>query len=248
MRENSLIITGTTKHASKSKPSLLLRDYLRDDLSSCSSSGFKSLPRRQCCTTVGFRLEKDLKLHSKKRNTLPKRRRPALQRASEAVINAVKSLPLYQKSVKTKKATSSVLSRSFSRKLLSRSFWGIAAKEEGSDSVPKGRRSFRELLVQERDKQATTSFNEDTVLTTDPSITNMSISSGCGSNSWGESEFTFSTSVASSDSSTENDLVEAAKDGESHQHKIQGGVTTGVSNSQINSIFYIYFSPLFFIT
>ncbi|GLT54969.1 hypothetical protein SLA2020_281270 [Shorea laevis] len=41
---------------------LMLKDYLRDDfLSSCSSNGFKSFPRRQCCTTVRFLLELDLK-------------------------------------------------------------------------------------------------------------------------------------------------------------------------------------------
>ncbi|KAG6384025.1 hypothetical protein SASPL_156177 [Salvia splendens] len=31
---------------------LLLKDHLLDDMSSCSSNGFKSFPRRQCCTAV----------------------------------------------------------------------------------------------------------------------------------------------------------------------------------------------------
>lgn len=231
-------VIQTTKHASRARPSLLLKDYLRDDLSSCSSSGFKSLPRRQCCTTVGFLLqEKDLQLQRKRRNTvlLPRRRGPtpssstisALHRASEAVIKTIKSLPLSQKSakVKTKKgAKPGLLSRSLSRKLLSRSFWRKAAKEEGSElGAPRCRRSFHELLMQERDHKPT-SFNEDTIFT-EPSIA--TVSSGCASiNSWGESDFTLSSSAVSSDSSTENDLViEGTKD----QHKIIEGVTTRVS-------------------
>ncbi|KAF2297656.1 hypothetical protein GH714_001970 [Hevea brasiliensis] len=85
----------------------MLKDYLRDDLSSCSSNGFKSFPRRQCCTTVRFLLEIDLNTNP---NPNPKHTRQqffkrsrsskaasttisALQKASEAVIKAVKLLP-----------------------------------------------------------------------------------------------------------------------------------------------------------
>ncbi|CAI8609707.1 unnamed protein product [Vicia faba] len=215
-RDHSLI--KTTKCASK--PTLLLKDYLRDDLSSCSSSGFKSFPRRQCCTAVGFIKEKDLKLQRKK--TLP-RRRPtvtALQRASGAVITAIKSLSS-QKSGKSKKASTGVLSRSFSRKLLSRRFWRKAVKEEGREDVMRCRRSFRELLMQERCYKPT-SFNEDTVFTP-KSITNLS--SACCSNSWGESEFTFSSKTTSSDSSIDN-LLDGVTNGTPHRHKIEA-VTHG---------------------
>ncbi|GAU47004.1 hypothetical protein TSUD_186460 [Trifolium subterraneum] len=219
-RSDNALTIKTSKYASK--PTLMLKDYLRDDLSSCSSSGFKSFPRRQCCTTVGFLLEKDHQLKHKKRktNTTLPRRRPtvtALQRASEAVITAIKSLS------SQKKASTGVLSRSFSRKLLSRRFWRKAAKEQGSEGVLKCRRSFRELLMQERDYKPT-SFSEDTIFAA-KSIT--SVSSGCCSNSWGESEFTFSSNATSSDSSIENDLVDGGKDGASPQHKIEG-VTHGV--------------------
>ncbi|WJX94546.1 hypothetical protein P8452_75951 [Trifolium repens] len=205
----------TSKYVSK--PTLLLKDYLRDDLSSCSSSSFKSFPRRQCCTTVGFLLEKDLQIKRNKKKTPLPRQRPtvnALQRASGAVITAIKSLSSSQK-----KASSGVLSRSFSRKLLSRRFWRKAAKEQGNEGVLRCRRSFRELLMQERDYKPT-SFSEDTIFAA-KSIT--SVSSGCCSNSWGESEFTFSSNATSSDSSTEHDLVDGGKDdGAPPQHKIEG--------------------------
>ncbi|XP_047947478.1 uncharacterized protein LOC125193677 [Salvia hispanica] len=60
---------------------LLLKDHLLEDMSSCSSNGFKSFPRRQCCTAVGFR----------RRQTRPRAKPPAnpalsaLQRAISAV-------------------------------------------------------------------------------------------------------------------------------------------------------------------
>ncbi|MED6169714.1 hypothetical protein PIB30_023923 [Stylosanthes scabra] len=81
---------------------------MRDDLSSCSSNCFKSFPRRPCCSTaVGFLVaEKDLKScnsrrrRRSRRNTtttttllLAPRSSSVLQRASEAVIKAIKSLP-----------------------------------------------------------------------------------------------------------------------------------------------------------
>ncbi|XP_045792524.1 uncharacterized protein LOC123887284 [Trifolium pratense] len=217
-RDNSLIIK-TSKYPSK-PPTLMLKDYLRDDdLSSCSSSGFKSFPRRRqyCCTTVGFLPEKDLQLKHKKRKTktntnttkLP-RRRPTLERASEAVITAIKSLSSSQKKANS---TTGVLSRSFSRKLLSRKFWRKAVKEQGSEGVLKFRRPFRELLMQERDYKPT-SFSAAKSIT--------SVSSGCCSNSWGETEFTFTSNATSSDSSSENELVDGGKDGAPPQHKIEG--------------------------
>jgi hypothetical protein len=78
--------------------------------------------------------------------------------------------------------------------------------------------------MQERDYKPT-SFSEDTIFAA-KSIT--SVSSGCCSNSWGESEFTFTSNATSSDSSTENDLVDGGKDDAAPpQHKIEG-LTHGV--------------------
>jgi len=57
------------------------------------------------------------------------------KQASVAVINAIKSLPMSQKSGRAKRG--GVLCRSLSRKLLSRSFWrkATAVREEGSQGV-----------------------------------------------------------------------------------------------------------------
>ncbi|XP_061364202.1 uncharacterized protein LOC133307667 [Gastrolobium bilobum] len=191
---------------------ILLKDYLRDDLSSCSSSGFKSFPRRQCCTTVGFLLEKDIQSQRKRRDTIPRRQLWALQRASEAVINAIKSLPWSQQSAKA----TGLLSRSFSRKLLSRSFWRKAPKEdEGSKGAPRWRRSFRELLMQERDNP-TLSSNEDTIFNAPNTTTSFS---------WGEIEFAFSSGATSSQSSTDYDLVTGTKE-TAPRVKIEGVTTS----------------------
>jgi len=228
--------------ASKHPPkrAVLLKDYLRDDLSSCSSNGFKSLPRRQCCTTVGFFVEKDLQLQRKRRNTLPPRRRSsvsALQRASVAVINAIKSLPMSQKSGRAKRG--GVLCRSLSRKLLSRSFWRKAAavREEGSQGVPRRRTSFRELIMLDQEHRKATSFNEYTALAA-PSFTT---SSGCGSNSWGESEFTFASTAASSESSNENYLLlETTKQYTPRRHKVEEEVITKVSTTLISNFRFFF--------
>ncbi|XP_006358912.1 uncharacterized protein [Solanum tuberosum] len=127
---------------------LMLKDYLLDDLSSCSSSGFRSYPRRQCCTTVRFLLEIDLKnkyqpalppppyktkpiLRSKlsppSAATATAAKVSAFQKASVAVINAVKHLPFAgvrssSTSKKKKPMMRTIFPRSISRKL-KRSFW-----------------------------------------------------------------------------------------------------------------------------
>ncbi|KAJ4835653.1 hypothetical protein Tsubulata_021700 [Turnera subulata] len=141
------------------RPLMLLKDYLLDDLSSCSSNGFKSFPRRQCCTTVRFLLEKDLKTKPTKLKPPPppaqhfKRRRPvaaaaaaastkvsAFHRASEAVINAVKLLPFpSSSSVKSPSPSPSsrrglFLPRSFSRRLFKKSRFWRKSKCSGSGS------------------------------------------------------------------------------------------------------------------
>lgn len=133
---------------SSNKPSML-KDFLLDDLSSCSSNGFRSYPRKQCCTTVRFLLQIDMKNKPTKqrkkkiRNNKPHSVRSplkstgagepisAFRRASEAIINAVKHLPFPSFKSSTKYSSSSpsklklgILPRSFSRKFLSkRSFW-----------------------------------------------------------------------------------------------------------------------------
>lgn len=214
------------------RPLMMLKDYLRDDLSSCSSNGFKSFPRLQCCssTTVRFLLELDLKLrdHSSTTKITAKQRLfrlrsrslrskltatppasttttttiSAFQRASEAVINAVKKqLPFHSvnspSSIKTRKGH--FLSRSLSRKLFRRSFWN--RKRADKEEEEKGRwRLFSEFL-NEKDEPS------DIAATTTTS-----------SKSWEESEFTAEILRSSSGNSnsesvsTSNDAVQGKND------------------------------------
>ncbi|CAL1375462.1 unnamed protein product [Linum trigynum] len=127
---------------------LMLRDYLRDDFSSCSSNGFKSFPRRQCCptTTVRLLLEFDLQkpiskpnhhskpkpplFHQKNRRSTATTTVSAFHRASEAVLRAVKSLPFHPSSSAAAAVSASVsrkkslrIPRSLSRRLLRKSFF-----------------------------------------------------------------------------------------------------------------------------
>ncbi|CAK7335439.1 unnamed protein product [Dovyalis caffra] len=156
----------------ETKP-LMLKDYLLDDLSSCSSNGFKSFPRRQCCTTVRFLLEIDLKTkHQQQQHQkqLSKRSRSskaasttisALQKASVAVINAVKLLPFPSsnstlKSSSPSRSRKELLPRSLSRKLFKKSFWRKAADHHGQckeSNEIRGWRLFREFL-EEGDKSS----------------------------------------------------------------------------------------------
>ncbi|XP_057787247.1 uncharacterized protein LOC131004556 [Salvia miltiorrhiza] len=99
------------------KPSLL-KDYLMDDMSSCSSNGFKSFPRRQCCpSTVRFLVEIDLNQQKKYfiRNISTKSAASAFHR----FIAAVKRLPFGSSSEKKP-----ILPRNLSRKIIRKSiFW-----------------------------------------------------------------------------------------------------------------------------
>ncbi|KAJ0243176.1 hypothetical protein HA466_0203980 [Hirschfeldia incana] len=120
---------------------LMLRDYLLDDLSSCSSNGFKSFPRRQppsSSSTVRRLLDAEIKRsglihHHKPR--LTKRSRTtcgtaishAVHKASTAFLNAVKLIPFHSTVTSRKggdqKQQGANISRSFSKRLLSKRFW-----------------------------------------------------------------------------------------------------------------------------
>ncbi|CAN8247323.1 unnamed protein product [Cochlearia groenlandica] len=140
----------------------MLRDYLLDDLSSCSSNGFKSLPRRQTSSsTVRRLLDAEIKRsglihhHHRKHRTLTRRTRSttscgtaithAVHKASTAFLNAVKLLPFPSPSVKSPSANNNnkrcVFSRSFSKRLMSRCFWIKSAANQ----------SLREVTVVEVD-------------------------------------------------------------------------------------------------
>ncbi|XVE64906.1 hypothetical protein DITRI_Ditri07aG0139600 [Diplodiscus trichospermus] len=215
-----------TKTLSIEKKPLMLKDYLRDDLSSCSSSGFKSFPRRQCCTTVRFLLEADLK-KSKDYSSATKRllkrsgSKPAsatvsaLQRASAAVLNAVKLLPFpsiksSSPSLRSNSSMKEHLRRSFSRKLFKRSFWRKADKEDGEIKRWKLFREFLEEKNQPSDQTSITKVN--TTDTSPTTITTSRVSTSTSSNSWPENEFTadiLQSSGGNSESPSRNATVES---------------------------------------
>lgn len=216
------------KSFSTERRPLMLKDYLRDDLSSCSSNGFKPFPRRQCCTTVRFLLEVDLKTkhsHSHKHNTEPsllQRSRSkatsttisALHRASEVLRNAVKKLPF--PSVKSPSPSAQhrprkgLLPRSFSRKLLKRSFWRKVADKE--EHTIKQWKLFREFLEEKHEPSDQNSHQFST-----------STSSKSNTNSWTESDFAadiLRSSSGNSEISSVNDGVESKKDVLSAEKKV----------------------------
>ncbi|KAG6579477.1 hypothetical protein SDJN03_23925, partial [Cucurbita argyrosperma subsp. sororia] len=209
--------------------SFMLKDYLLDDFSSCSSNGFRSFPRRQCCaTTVRFLLEIDLKV---KDSALTKRFLPrtasrkialstisTLQRASDAVVRAFKKFPLpsYPKPF---------CSRSFSRKVILRTFW---KKQDFVDVNTRRCKSFQEFLDE---KEPPLSRSDSAVCTAVTVVGRNSISSCSNSISWTESEFTSemipSSSSGNSESCSENDAVKVDKDSPGNLIGKRDGVTFG---------------------
>lgn len=209
------------------KKPLMLKDYLRDDLSSCSSSGFKSFPRRQCCTTVRFLLEADLK-KTKDCSSIAKRHlkrscsKPAstnistLQRASEAVLNAVKLLPFASfksssPSLQSNSSRKGLLPRSFSRKLFKRRFWRKAEKEDGEIRRWRLFREFLEEKNQPADQNNIANVNTTDTFSSIITTSRVSTSTSSNRNSWPESEFTadiLQSSSRNSESLSENDVVD----------------------------------------
>lgn len=194
---------------------LMLKDYLLDDLSSCSSSGFRSYPRRQCCTTVRFLLEIDLKNKyqpalpppSYKTNVKPILRSKlsmpsaptaakvsAFQKASVAVINAVKHLPFAgarssSTSKKKKPMMRTIFPRSLSRKL-KRSFWKKSDHKEIYWWTAFNRLDKEELKSPVFSPVVIGKIAGDS----NSSTTTVSKSkSKCNSNSWSDSDFTASS-------------------------------------------------------
>ncbi|KAM7525687.1 hypothetical protein LguiA_015589 [Lonicera macranthoides] len=185
---------------------LMLKDYLLDDLSSCSSNGFKLFPRSQCCTTVRFLLEIDIakNAHLYKKKELLKSRsksassvtRSAFQRASSVVIHAVKQLPFAGCNSLTKK----ILPRSFSRKFLKRSFWKRTHHKE-----IKRLKSFGEEKSKPSDCSPvrTTKSTITTVSTTESTSSTNDCCSNNKSDSWSDREFTSSDYLQRSSGNSE---------------------------------------------
>lgn len=201
-------ITSFDHHLPMSKrrlKSLSLRDYLLDDLSSCSSNGFKSLPRL---------LEADIKrsgiLHRKRCSNCGLAFSHAVKKASTALLSAVKLLPFPSSSVKTPSPSrkKGMFSRSFSRnlwkKLSYREVNNVDDREiEGREQkIQRGRSlTFGEFLKESLDQPSNASFSGEATL---------SNSTGCDSTSVGSELFTNSEvtqSSGESETSKQNDAV-----------------------------------------
>lgn len=95
-------ITSSDHRLKRRLKPLSLRDYLLDDLSSCSSNGFKSFPRRQSSTLrrlLDAEIKRSRVFHRKRRYNCGLAFSHAVQKASTALLSAVKLLPFPSSSV-----------------------------------------------------------------------------------------------------------------------------------------------------
>ncbi|XP_065858161.1 uncharacterized protein [Euphorbia lathyris] len=243
-----------TSNYNQKRPLMMLKDYLLDDLSSCSSSGFKSFPRRKCCTTVRLLLEIDLNNKNSKQPQQPHFKRStssssaaaisALQKASKAVINAVKLLPFHSSSSVKSSSVSSRnrnrkgvirLPRSISRRLFKNRKADHRERQTGKIREWKLFGEFLEEIEQPSPEQISTTAN----FTCDGDSSSSSTSINSNDNSWTDSEFTGHSSCSESYSSRngaalgERDVRSETKvsDGEG---EIVGGdsVTYSVENTK----------------
>ncbi|KAL8543787.1 hypothetical protein ACS0TY_004370 [Phlomoides rotata] len=172
---------------------LQLRDYLLDDMSSCSSNGFKSFPRRsQCCTTVRFlhefdrKIKHDQKIYLMSFNGPPPK--PALS-ALQTVIAAVRRIQFTAKKSPEKKI--SFLPRSFSKKIFLKTFW----KRKSERKEIARWKSFDQLLKEDAEP------SDRSITTTDSK-----------SKRWSGSDFTASTDSSDCPSMVNLDLPEESND------------------------------------
>ncbi|KAJ8449314.1 hypothetical protein Cgig2_002446 [Carnegiea gigantea] len=212
----SSISAGEEKYRRSSlraeKKPWMLQDYLRDDANSCSSNGFRSFPRRECCAAVKSIIEKEFIRNAgengSKRLTRSRTISSALREASMTVINAVKFLPF--KSPASGDAKRLILPRSFSKKLFKRSFWW---KKSGGERKPVKKVDEDECDEIERwinagvvtsEKYQPFDLSNETAATNGSSTTTRNSNSDGKSGSWSDITFTSDYLTASS----ENDAVE----------------------------------------
>ncbi|XP_076960062.1 uncharacterized protein LOC143636315 [Bidens hawaiensis] len=177
---------------------LLLRDYLLDDMSSCSSNGFRSYPRRQCCTTVRFLVESDLNRNPKRSNLKPKQS-SVLQKASAVLIKPFKHLPFR---VSTK---ANPCFRSLSQKLLKHGFWKKSNNKYIHNMEVKRLKSFGDLLKETEISSHRFSTAVNTIATVElTSSTSNNISNSNGNSS----ELTASTESSTTGNNLEVNLAQ----------------------------------------
>ncbi|KAK9079685.1 hypothetical protein SSX86_001358 [Deinandra increscens subsp. villosa] len=191
--------------------SALLRDYLLDEMSSCSSNGFRSYPRRQCCTTVArFLGETDLNRNPKRnrRSDFKPKQSSMLQKASVLMINAFRYLPFAGAGISRK---ASGFPRSLSRKLMKHGFWRKTNCQNNEEV--KRLTSFADLLNEKEITPPPSPLSKVSTAVTAASTTEL-ISVTSDGNSWSGSEFTattnesFTTGNFSDVSLGQNDVAE----------------------------------------
>ncbi|XP_076897657.1 uncharacterized protein LOC143550999 [Bidens hawaiensis] len=113
--------------------SVLLKDYLLDDLSSCSSNGFRSYPRRQCCTKVRYLIEIDLNKHVKlpqANNKVRKNKSKTKLKLKASLVNVFKSFKFSSTGSGSGSKKTKFLPRNLSRKLSMHGFWKRSSNQE----------------------------------------------------------------------------------------------------------------------
>ncbi|KAF6160465.1 hypothetical protein GIB67_019234 [Kingdonia uniflora] len=219
------------------RPTLMLKDFLGEDFSSCSSSGFRSFPRRVPNVPIRKLVEADLKPQNpkklfKSRSKATSTTMSALQRASKVVLNVVKHFNF--SSGKTS-LTLSPLPRSFSRKLL-RSFSRKSDKQKNEiNVVVKVKdiirwKSFRDL-IEEKQKTADNNYSLSSPVYT---TTTNTITTTTTNSSWSDSDFTseyrHSSSGSSDFSNDENCKKKNITTTTTNNHKIKPNVVVGDSS------------------
>ncbi|KAD4384714.1 hypothetical protein E3N88_24882 [Mikania micrantha] len=209
--------------------SLLLRDYLLDDMSSCSSNGFRSYPRRQCCNAaVRFLVEADL---SKNVKQLPSNHHRRLN--IESRINRTSSFKPKQSSILQK--ASGVVIKVF--KHLKHGFWKKHDRRHNNEV--KRLKSFADLL-NEKEITPPLSPSASPVSTAVPIAAAAELtSSTSNSNSWSDSDFTAATGSFTAGNYevnlAQNDIVDESPEDKKLTNGNRVGTTTATATVPVNN-------------
>ncbi|KAL8244879.1 hypothetical protein R6Q59_011137 [Mikania micrantha] len=209
--------------------SLLLRDYLLDDMSSCSSNGFRSYPRRQCCNAaVRFLVEADL---SKNVKQLPSNHHRRLN--IESRINRTSSFKPKQSSILQK--ASGVVIKVF--KHLKHGFWKKHDRRHNNEV--KRLKSFADLL-NEKEITPPLSPSASPVSTAVPIAAAAELtSSTSNSNSWSDSDFTAATGSFTAGNYevnlAQNDIVDESPEDKKLTNGNRVGTTTAPATVPVNN-------------
>ncbi|XP_042506364.1 uncharacterized protein LOC122082706 [Macadamia integrifolia] len=191
----------------------MLKDFLNDDFSSCSSNGFSSFPRRACFTTVRNLVQMDLNSRDsdnaekllRSRFKVASKTISAFHKASAVVIKVIKYLPFSSIKAPTEphnRTKQGILSRSLSRSLR-QNFWKKRDKVENYDIKVRVMvkdiirwKSFGDLIEEKQQKPPDIcssplqiSSIAATAVADDGTTATTSISSN-NSNSWTDCDFT----------------------------------------------------------